>query len=88
MLVNTVECKECNTIIYSRTREDVRECECGRIIVSGGQEYFKYDIVPKTRYEIKKININANMNTLYEDWDNMQDNFGLIKQEYLCAVVY
>ena len=82
MLVNTVECKECNTIVYSRTEEDVRECECGRVIVSGGQEHFRYDIVPETHYETKKININTNMNALYEDWDSMQDNFGLIKQQY------
>ena len=80
MLVNTVECKECNTIVYSRTKEDVRECVCGRVMVSGGQEHFRYDIVPETRYETKKVNVNADMNTLYKDWDSMQDNFGLIKQ--------
>ena len=80
MLVNTVECKECNTIVYSRTKEDVRECQCGRVMVSGGQTHFKYEIVPDTHYEIKKVNINADVHVLYEDWNNMQDRFGLIKQ--------
>jgi len=81
LLVNAVECKECNTIIYSRTESDLRECECGRVMVSGGQEYFKFDVFTDPQYEIKKINVDANLHDLYEDWHHMNDDFGLIKTE-------
>jgi len=81
LLVNAVECKECNTIIFSRTKSDLRECDCGRVMVSGGQEHFKYDVYTNPQYEIKKINIKASLKELYEDWYNMDDEFGLIKIE-------
>ena len=81
MLVNAVECKECNTIIYSRTEDDFRECSCGSIGVSGGVKYFKFFSAPSANYEIKKINVKTTLDNLYEDWYNMRDDFGLIKPE-------
>ena len=81
MLVNAVKCKECNATVYSRTDGDMRECSCGRTIVSGGQKYFRYDTAPQTQYEVTKINVDANADILYEDWYFMYDNLGLIKQD-------
>ena len=81
MLVNTVECKECRSIVYSRAEEDVRECPCGRVIVSGGQRHSKHEVIPGTDHEIKKINVHACANTIYDDWYNMEDKFGLITQK-------
>ena len=79
MLINAVECKECGTIVYSRTEDDVRECDCGRVIVSGGLGYFKYDVFADPRYELKKIDVKTTPNELYNDWYNMEDNFGVIR---------
>ena len=76
-----MECKECNTIIYSRTEGDVRRCDCGRVMVSGGQGHFKYDVYTNPEYEIKKINVDASLIELYEDWHNNDDEYGLIKNE-------
>ena len=81
MLVTTVECKECKVFIYSRADEDVRECHCGRIVVSGGLQHFKFNIAPGSIYEVKKKNVHANAHVLYEDWHSMKDQFGLIKEE-------
>lgn len=81
MLVNAVECKECNTIVYSRTEDDVRECNCGRVVVSGGQGHFKYDVFTNPQYEIRKIRVDASLRDLYEDWYNMNDDFGLIEED-------
>ena len=81
MFVNAVECKECNTTVYSRTDDDVRKCSCGRVTISGGLKFFTYDILPNTQHNIKKVNIGAvTPNILYEDWYHMVDQFGLIKQ--------
>ena len=80
MFVNTVECKECNTTVYSRTENDVRKCSCGRITISGGLKFFTYDILPNTQHNIKKVDIGAVTPTmLYEDWHHMDDQFGFIK---------
>ena len=80
MFVNTVECKECNTTVYSRTEDDVRKCSCGRITISGGLKFFTYDILPDTQYKTKKMDIGAvTPKMLYEDWFYMDDQFGLIK---------
>lgn len=81
MIVKAIFCEECNTTVYSRGHGDMRECECGRVVVYGGfLNYFKYDIKDKkTRYEVRKININATPDDLYRDFESMSDNFGLLK---------
>ena len=79
MLVNAVECKECEVTVYSRTTDDVRMCSCGRVVVMGGQGHFKYDTYTDPEHEVKKINVKANMEELYEDWLSMEDRFGYIE---------
>jgi len=81
LFVNAVECKECNTTVYSRTDDDVRKCSCGRVTISGGLKFFTYDILPNTQHNIKKVNIGVvTPKMLYEDWHHMVDQFGLLKE--------
>jgi ribosomal protein S27E len=80
LFVNAVECKECNTTVYSRTEDDVRKCSCGRVTISGGLKFFTYDILSNTQHNIKKVDIGVvTPNMLYEDWHQMYDQFGFIK---------
>mgnify|MGYP003630300653 FL=1 len=45
MIVKAIFCEECDTTVYSRGSGDMRECECGRVVVYGGfLNYFKFDI--------------------------------------------
>ena len=83
MFVKAVKCKECNTTVYSRVTEDVRECECGRIRVYGGfKAHFKYDVKDsKTNYQTIKVSIDATPDDLYDDYESMEDKFGLVKPE-------
>ena len=81
MFVNAVECKECGTTVYSRTHDDVRNCNCGRVTVMGGQTHFKYDVCADLQHEVKKINIHTTAEELYYDWELMEDKFGLIAEE-------
>ena len=82
MLVRAIHCEECNTTVYSRTSEDLRECKCGRVRVYGGfLNHFKYDIMgEKTKYKTIKMEIKATPNDLYDDYENMEDRFGLINK--------
>ena len=82
MLVRAIHCEECNTTVYSRTAEDLRECECGRVRVYGGfMSHFKYDIIDKkTKYKNIKMEIRATPDDLYDDYESMEDSFGLIKR--------
>lgn len=83
MFVKAIKCEECNSTVYSRAREDVRECDCGRVRVYGGfLTHFKYDIKDKkTKYKALKMNIKATPNDLYDDYESMEDKFGLIKSK-------
>jgi len=83
LLINAVDCRECDTIVFSRTEGDVRSCDCGRIVVSGGQHYFKYDVYTNPQYEIKKMHIEVTLEDLYDDWDTMKDEYGIIRNHPL-----
>ena len=82
MLVRAIHCEECNTTVYSRASEDLRECGCGLVRVYGGfMGHFKYDIMgKKTKFKPIKMEIKATPNDLYYDYENMEDKFGLIKK--------
>ena len=82
MLVRAVHCEECNTTVYSRASEDLRECQCGRVRVYGGfLSHFKYDIRgKKTKYKTIKMEIQATPADLYDDYENMEDKFGLVNK--------
>ena len=44
--------------------------------------HFKYEIIDKkTKYKTLKMNIQATPNDLYDDYETMEDKFGLIKQQ-------
>jgi hypothetical protein len=79
LLIKAVECKNCGDTVYSRADEDFRKCSCGSIEVTGGYTHFKHFAIPGAKYEVKKININISLDRLYDDWYDMEDNFGLIK---------
>jgi len=79
LTVKAVECRDCGDIVYSRTQQDFRECTCGNVSVDGGLSYFKYNVAPSANFEVKKIQIDANLNELYDDWNDMNDEFGLIE---------
>jgi len=83
LLVRAIQCEECDTTVYSRTIEDLRECECGRVMVYGGcMSHFKFEIKDKkTKFKTIKMNIQATPNDLYDDYESMEDEFGLIKKK-------
>jgi hypothetical protein len=82
LFVKAVCCEECNTTVYSRTMEDMRECECGRVVVYGGFKNFKYEIRDdKAKFKKLNVDLNATPDDLYRDYEKMEDKFGLIKRK-------
>lgn len=38
---NEIQCRLCNSIIYSAHRHDYRSCRCGAVAVDGGMDYLR-----------------------------------------------
>jgi hypothetical protein len=79
MQVQCIQCPKCLDILYSRARHDFRMCSCDSVYIDGGFEYMRYggDVEP---IRLQK-RIKADKFQLFDDWDNGQDEFGLIKTE-------
>jgi hypothetical protein len=41
IIVNKARCRNCKTIIESKTVHDFVECKCGKIFVDGGKDYLR-----------------------------------------------
>ena len=78
MKLKAVHCLGCNDIIYSRAPNDFRNCSCGQIFVDGGRSYFKYGAAPDAEYKITEVKVNIPLSKLYEDWNQMSDEYGII----------
>ena len=37
-----LKCRKCGNVIFSFSRHDFKECECGECFVDGGNDYFRY----------------------------------------------
>lgn len=80
VMVNAIKCPKCQDVIYSRAHHDFHSCTCQSITVDGGFEYVHYSWDPQMkRPKIFKKRIYATKQELYNDWNLMKDNFGLIK---------
>jgi hypothetical protein len=78
MKLKAVHCLSCDDKIYSRAPSDFRHCSCGQIFVDGGRAHFKYGSAPNAEFDIIEVNIDVPLNELYEDWNQMSDNYGVI----------
>ena len=76
--IKAVKCQNCEDVVFSRTDEDFRECSCGSVNASGGQTHFKAESVPNAKHKVVEVNLNLSMEDLYDDWDQMTDNYGVI----------
>lgn len=87
MYVNAIECKECEDIIYSRDRDDFRQCSCGRVQVSGDQKHFKYYTMPRAAYQKLKIKVNVSLQEMQDDFESMEDRYGRVAPENRTQVI-
>lgn len=82
MKVTAIKCPNCNDVIYSRTRHDMRWCSCGKVAIDGGREYTKLLYPPEYNdLETITIEVDATNDQLYNDWNNETDNYGIIMDD-------
>jgi len=79
MKLKAVHCLGCDDVVYSRAQHDFRKCSCGCVFVEGGREYFKYGTIPNAEFKVVKVDIGVTLDTLYEDWNNMTDGYGIMR---------
>lgn len=79
MKLNAIKCARCKDIVYSRARHDFRTCSCGNIFVDGGLDYFRYGSLKGGGFSIIDVEVDVDGKTLYKDWNEMIDKFGIIK---------
>ena len=77
--VSCVQCPKCKDIIYSRAHYDFHSCTCKEITIDGGFDYmhvgWKSGKSPDTIIKY----VNATRSDLYNDWNYMKDQYGIIK---------
>ena len=78
MKLKAVHCHGCHDRVYSRAAHDFRHCSCGSVFVDGGREYFKYGCVPNAEFDITEVEVEASLQDLYDDWNEMHDKYGII----------
>jgi hypothetical protein len=45
MKVAAIKCPVCEAVVWSRTRHDLKYCDCGKCHIGGGRAYTKYGAV-------------------------------------------
>jgi len=80
MKIKAIECDLCGDVVYSRAPEDYRECGCGIVGASGGQQYTKFHTADDGAHKKVIINVDTSPHNLYNDWREMADVFGLISK--------
>jgi hypothetical protein len=78
MKLKAIHCLGCDDKIYSRAPHDFRHCSCGQTFVDGGRAYFKHGAAPNAEYKTVEVEVNVPLDELYEDWNEMSDNYGII----------
>jgi len=82
MKIPAIRCPRCGDTIYSRAREDIRQCSCGACSVNGGREIFLVSWQPGIdKPEIVNLDIDTDEEILYDDWNESKNEYGIIKQE-------
>lgn len=48
-------CLSCGDIIVSWGHHDYKHCRCGKCMVDGGREYFRYGWEPESPYQVVTV---------------------------------
>lgn len=75
MIVNAIHCLECNNIIFSRYRHDMRWCGCGNNAIDGGRDYLRGTTSTDKSIPIK-LETGVEQVVLYKDFNLNDDKYG------------
>lgn len=57
IIVNKIQCKNCNDVIESISCHDFRYCRCQSCFVDGGKEYLRRGGDPSSYYELSEYSL-------------------------------
>ena len=79
MNISGLFCHRCYSVVFSRSRHDMRFCQCGAIAIDGGRDYSKVCYQSLDDFDICNITLQCKITAsmLYQDWNKMQDKYGL-----------
>ena len=80
MKIKAIKCLTCGDIIYSMARWDFRRCGCMSVAVDGGFDYCKISAKDPSKIKFVDIEVNANKEELYRDWNSGRNKYGLIRK--------
>lgn len=80
MTINAVRCEYCGCVIYSRCKDDYRECECKLVSVSGGQAAQHVETSSNTSFKKMKIDVDVTHRIMYDDFESGNDRYGFITE--------
>ena len=80
MKVKAIRCGNCGDTIFCRTRHDFRSCTCKNISIDGGFQYKKVSFKADATYSDVELEITQSGPELFNDWNDGEENFGLIKE--------
>ena len=91
MKIQAVRCFNCNTVVYSRCKKDIRACNCFNldrnkrghwIAIRGGTQDPRILSENRACFERLEIEVeNVSLGDLYRDWNYDVNNYGIIKEE-------
>jgi len=81
--VEVYQCPKCKQWIYSRARHDYKTCECKTLAVDGSSTHNNILVAQRIigiinpKRKIQKINVT--IKELYDDWNNKNNKYGVLK---------
>ncbi len=78
-VVSSLHCFNCDSIIFSRAIGDIRNCLCKSVCIDGGREQSIIVVEGGAVYETMEFEIFVSNEELVTDWENNNNEFGLIK---------
>ncbi|MCP3924969.1 MAG: hypothetical protein GY714_20520 [Desulfobacterales bacterium] len=79
-VVNALHCFNCDSIVFSRAIDDIKACSCKSVFIKGGREQSKIRIEAGAVYENISYEIFVSDEELFNDWNNKNNKYGLIKK--------
>ena len=84
--VRGVKCLMCGDTVISRSPHDYHTCSCGNAFMDGGQEgYYRAGGVFFDEIKGTKTYLDTTLKDLYDDWNNREDKYGIIKDKNYTA---
>ena len=80
MKITAHKCSTCKDVLYSRATHDFRTCGCGKTSVDGGPGVER-TIYKKEIPENVELDVNATKDQLYDDYNNMINKYGIVKEK-------